>query len=79
MGRSGPRIRSGRARYPPRPWRADPALLFSRSCSQSGPRSSPIAVGISHMWDTNGRRYIDGSSGPVVTNIATAIVMCSMR
>lgn len=22
-----------------------------------------------HMWDTDGRRYIDGSSGPVVTNI----------
>ena len=26
------------------------------------------AFGI-HMWDTHGRRYIDGSSGPVVTNI----------
>lgn len=22
-----------------------------------------------HMWDTDGRRYVDGSSGPVVTNI----------
>lgn len=35
------------------------------------PTPRPIishAFGI-HMWDTQGRRYLDGSSGPVVTNI----------
>jgi 4-aminobutyrate aminotransferase-like enzyme len=30
-----------------------------------------------HMWDTDGRRYIDGSSGPVVTNIGYGNRACS--
>jgi adenosylmethionine-8-amino-7-oxononanoate aminotransferase len=42
-------------------------LFYSPDPAADRPKISH-ASGI-HMWDTEGRRYIDGSSGPVVANI----------
>src|SRR5579862_4834048 len=45
-----------------------PVQLFY--AKKGAPRRPPVAraEGI-YMWDTDGRRYIDASSGPVVSNI----------
>ncbi|MDF2466721.1 MAG: aspartate aminotransferase family protein, partial [Ramlibacter sp.] len=45
-----------------------PVQLFFKK--QSAPRSPTVARGEGiYLWDTQGRRYIDASSGPIAANI----------
>ena len=61
-----PDTRASRAAV--RPSHGGPVQLFY--AKKGAPRTPTVAraEGI-YMWDTEGRRYIDASSGPVVSNI----------
>ena len=67
MGEAGPRMCSGRARYP-RAWRAI-QLFYSADLQPIGAGHLPCSR-YPTCGTTNGRRYIDGSSGQVVQRIS---------